>query len=419
MSQALRNVVPWVVRGLTYEIQRGDYSVGSNVRDAACYVMWSFARMPNPESRRVFGEMSLQMSTTLISVAVFDRESNVRRAASAAFQEHVGRHSLFPHGISVLQLADFFSVGNMRNAFVVSSRKIAEYSEYRQPLLHHLCTGTIYHWEYRTRELAAAALRESAPLAAQYVVEDLLPQIAANTTSPFLAVRHGAILATGVVAEVLAAELRDCNKSTKQHQQIVTKHIVVETSGSSRENFVRALSALKGYDVFETLCRFIVEGAKVEIRRNASAALGEYCRGVYNNEDNDGDVDAADSRADMVMAIDALLDGLLDHTVDNRGDVGSWVRKQCLISLADMFKANPALLSALSPDHGFALRLIGRTLHAATEKIDKLRLAAGRLLETLIYQQNRSGMDLRIKRIVDHLGQYISVQERQTNKEDR
>ncbi|KAJ2855026.1 hypothetical protein FB639_006284, partial [Coemansia asiatica] len=62
----------------------------------------------------------------------------------------------------------------------------------------------------------------------------------------------------------------------------VTKHIVVETSGSSRENFVRALSALKGYDVFETLCRFIVEGAKVEIRRNASAALGEYCRGVYN-----------------------------------------------------------------------------------------------------------------------------------------
>ncbi|KAJ2583979.1 hypothetical protein IWW49_005135, partial [Coemansia sp. RSA 1797] len=77
--------------GLTYEIQRGDYSVGSNVRDAACYVMWSLARIPNPSSKRVFAEMSVEMATTLISVAVFDRESNVRRAASAAFQEHVGR----------------------------------------------------------------------------------------------------------------------------------------------------------------------------------------------------------------------------------------------------------------------------------------------------------------------------------------
>ncbi|KAJ1826015.1 hypothetical protein LPJ56_002398, partial [Coemansia sp. RSA 2599] len=222
MPRSLRSFVPWVVRGLTYEIQRGDYSVGSNVRDAACYVMWSFARMPNPESRRVFGEMSLQMSTTLISVAVFDRESNVRRAASAAFQEHVGRHSSFPHGISVLQLADFFSVGNMRNAFVVASRKIAEYNEYREPLLRHLCMGTIYHWEHRTRELAAAALRELVPLAAPYVVESLLPQIVANTTSPFLAVRHGAIVAAGVIAEVLAAELKENDMNSKEVDGVVS-----------------------------------------------------------------------------------------------------------------------------------------------------------------------------------------------------
>ncbi|KAJ2238290.1 hypothetical protein IWW45_000120 [Coemansia sp. RSA 485] len=408
MSQALSTIVPWVVRGLTYEIQRGDYSVGSNVRDAACYVMWSFARMPNPESRRVFGKMSLQMSTTLISVAVFDRESNVRRAASAAFQEHVGRHSTFPHGISVLQLADFFSVGNMRNAFVVASRKIAEYDEYREPLLHHLCTGTIYHWESRTRELAAAALRELAPLAAKYVIENLLPQIVANTTSPFLAVRHGAIVATGVIAEVLAADLKELDRSSKlvlsvadniplryledfgssmtldaiaqymgclsrakwdiggnerqqkyfeyfvqaftackevdgivsnfsafastygisaeQHQQIVSKHITVETSGSSRENFVLALSALKGRDVFEVLCKLVVEGVKVEIRRNASAALGEFCRHSYN---------------------------------------------------------------------------------------DKLRLAAGRLLEVLIYQQQLENMDYRIRRAVDHLRRYIPAQSKQ------
>ncbi|KAJ1897006.1 hypothetical protein LPJ81_004619 [Coemansia sp. IMI 209127] len=124
--QMLRETIPWIVRGLTYEIQRGNYSVGSNVRDAACYVMWSFARINNPLSKAVFAELSTHMATALVSVATFDREPNVRRAASAAYQEHVGRHSLFPHGIAVLQLADFFSVGTMRNAFIVASQGIAE-----------------------------------------------------------------------------------------------------------------------------------------------------------------------------------------------------------------------------------------------------------------------------------------------------
>ncbi|KAJ2516371.1 hypothetical protein H4217_004630, partial [Coemansia sp. RSA 1939] len=91
-AQMLREAIPWIVRGLTYEIQRGNYSVGSNVRDAACYVMWSFARITNPLCKAVFADMSTDMATALVSVAVFDREPNIRRAASAAYQEHVGRH---------------------------------------------------------------------------------------------------------------------------------------------------------------------------------------------------------------------------------------------------------------------------------------------------------------------------------------
>ncbi|KAJ2061087.1 hypothetical protein GGH13_006674 [Coemansia sp. S155-1] len=177
---ALREAIPWVLRGLTYEIQRGDYSVGSNVRDAACYVMWSFARVPDAAAKSLFAEMSTMLATALVSVAVFDREPNVRRAASAAYQEHVGRHSAFPHGISVLQLADFFSVGNMRNAFVVASRRISEFSEYREPLLRHLCTITIYHWDLKTRELAVEALRELAPLSPEYMASSLLPEMVSS-----------------------------------------------------------------------------------------------------------------------------------------------------------------------------------------------------------------------------------------------
>jgi len=62
--------------------------VGSNVRDSACYVVWAFARAYNPEILKPF---VIDLARTLLTVCVFDREIHCRRAAAAAFQEHVGR----------------------------------------------------------------------------------------------------------------------------------------------------------------------------------------------------------------------------------------------------------------------------------------------------------------------------------------
>ena len=45
-------------------------------------------------------------------MSVYDREVNCRRAASAAFQENVGRQGTFPHGIEVIQLAGMWEYLN-------------------------------------------------------------------------------------------------------------------------------------------------------------------------------------------------------------------------------------------------------------------------------------------------------------------
>jgi hypothetical protein len=81
--------IPWVVRALKFEQLHGTRAVGANVRDAACYVCWSFARAFEPDILEPFCK---PISQNLLVVSVFDREINVRRAASAAFQENVGRH---------------------------------------------------------------------------------------------------------------------------------------------------------------------------------------------------------------------------------------------------------------------------------------------------------------------------------------
>ena len=88
--RALRTGRVWVSRyqALYFDLRKGAQSIGSNVRDAAAHVIWALARSQN-QSALVPHAANLEQR--LATVALFDREIHIRRAASAAFQEHVGR----------------------------------------------------------------------------------------------------------------------------------------------------------------------------------------------------------------------------------------------------------------------------------------------------------------------------------------
>ena len=64
----------------------------------------------------------------------------VRLAASAAFQENVGRqgHENFPHGIEILTAADYFSLGNRSRAYLEISVFVAKFARYKPVLIDHL-----------------------------------------------------------------------------------------------------------------------------------------------------------------------------------------------------------------------------------------------------------------------------------------
>ena len=137
--------------------------LGAHVRDAACYVSWAFARAYSPAVLMPY--VPNKLAPALLIVSVFDREVNCRRAASAAFQENVGRlgAEAVPHGIDLLTTCDYHSVGIRAHAYTELSVKVAEKSEeYALKLVEHLLQKKISHWDGSVRELTGQAFRYSA-----------------------------------------------------------------------------------------------------------------------------------------------------------------------------------------------------------------------------------------------------------------
>ena len=86
-----RECLPWVLRGLTFSQRKGAQKIGASVRDASCYFVWCAARASSRQVGLLTDADVRMIAQKLVIVACTDEEVSVRRAASAAYQECVGR----------------------------------------------------------------------------------------------------------------------------------------------------------------------------------------------------------------------------------------------------------------------------------------------------------------------------------------
>ncbi|XP_048512674.1 tubulin-specific chaperone D [Athalia rosae] len=255
LPHRLGDVIPLVLQALIFDEPRAYGSVGSIIRDAACYVCWSFARAFESEVLQPYVN---QIAATLLIVAVFDREINCRRAASAAFQENVGRQGNFPHGIDILTVTDYFEVGVRSNAYLKISGHIAQYEEYTKSLIDHLLTRKVTHWDSAIRELSAKALCNLTPRDLRYMVETVLPNLLELLNSIDLNTRHGSVLA---VAEIL--------ESLHVNSDDEIKNIIGKPAVDQISNIVR---------IFRSRGQF--KGLGGELMKQACAVLIRKCARV-------------------------------------------------------------------------------------------------------------------------------------------
>ncbi|XP_008812353.2 tubulin-folding cofactor D isoform X2 [Phoenix dactylifera] len=509
---SLPKVVPVITEALHYDIRRGSHSIGSHVRDAAAYVCWAFGRAYSSSDMKGILE---QLAPHLLIVACYDREVNCRRAASAAFQENVGRQGAFPYGIDIVNAADYFSLASRANSYLHVAVRIAQYNDYLYSFVEELLCNKITHWDKSLRELAAEALSALAKYDheyfAGYVVEKLIP----CTLSLDLCTRHGATLAagelvltlhqlgfvfpidkqktlSGIVPAIEKARLYrgkggeimrfavsrfiECLSLSEVSLPEKTKRSLLDTLNENLKHpnaqiqcaavdalkhFVPAyLVALGDIVANEVTLKYLklLDDPNVAARRGAALALGILPYGFLavrwkavitklcsscTIEDRPDDPDA-EARVNAVRGIvsvcetltsfssdlkfeedlslylliknevmQTLFKALDDYAVDNRGDVGSWVREAAMAALERCTyilckRDSVGSMKALGFEHPpkmhdydlirdtahplfdakVATDLLGGIAKQAVEKIDKIRDIAAKTLQRILYNQN-------------------------------
>ncbi|KAH9881877.1 hypothetical protein J1614_001048 [Plenodomus biglobosus] len=115
-------------------------SIGTNVRDAACFGIWALSRRYSTADLLAVDTAAIRASEhrqllhvpqvlaiELVIAACLDPAGNIRRGSSAALQELIGRHpNTIEEGISLVQIVDFHAVGLRQRAMCEVAVKAGE-----------------------------------------------------------------------------------------------------------------------------------------------------------------------------------------------------------------------------------------------------------------------------------------------------
>jgi hypothetical protein len=250
LPHRLKDVIPKIVEAIHYDLPRRQTSVGAHVRDAACYTYWALARAYSPEILKPF---VLQLGQSVVVAFLFDREVNCRRAASAAFQEMVGRQGAqnFKNGISILTTADYFSLGNRKDAYTTIALHVAQFQEHQMAIITHLFRVKLTHWDLDIRLLASQSLNQLTALNPDFMVDEVLPYLLEHCLDEKnVHMRHGATL--GLAEVVLAFGGIDANNKYLSPQ---LHKLIAETSATIEKK--RLYRGKGGEQMRAAVCRLI------------------------------------------------------------------------------------------------------------------------------------------------------------------
>ncbi|KAM0235292.1 hypothetical protein ACHAP5_009819 [Fusarium lateritium] len=285
-TEQLSDIVHALLLGLSFE-QRSmsGGSVGTSVRDAACFGIWALARRYTTyellaiPTHSVFAAKAhpaassiLQvLGTELVVTASLDSAGNIRRGASAALQELVGRHpDTVEQGIWVVQTVDYHAVARRSRAIeevAVNATRLS--SQYGDAII-----DTILGWrgigdlDAASRRVSGAAfgvltyelsdIKSDDPLARFRTTVQLLTDRLKTLQPRQVEERHGLLLCFSAVLDKFPALI---STDTAQYDTSLTNDILITVS-KVLEN-LQSTAYRKGELLAEAASRLVVSASPI------------------------------------------------------------------------------------------------------------------------------------------------------------
>ena len=232
-TKQLPSVLQSLISGLVFE-QRSSTgsSVGTGVRDASCFGIWALSRKYTTNELLALESSSIHLSTgprkvnavqmlaiELVCAACTDPSGNIRRGASAALQELVGRHpDTIVEGIPLVQVVDYYAVARRSRAMIDVAKSTTSLDHlYWSPLVDSLIQWRgIGSPDAASRRQAARAIGVLSAQGAHKTMKTTfqrLEQKLDNIPARDVETRHGCLLSIAATVEAYIA-LQDGNVST-------------------------------------------------------------------------------------------------------------------------------------------------------------------------------------------------------------
>ncbi|KAJ4829972.1 hypothetical protein Tsubulata_925447 [Turnera subulata] len=404
-DEALSSVLELFSPGeaLHYDIRRGPHSVGSHVRDAAAYVCWAFGRAYYHTDMRNVLE---QLGQHLLTVACYDREDKSLRELAAEALSALVKYDpqyFMNHVIETLIPSTLSSDLCKRHGVMLAIGEVI------LALHQHGCA---FDSDMQKRVSGIVPAIEKARL-----YRGKGGEIMRSAVSRFIECISLSHLA---VPEKIKRSLLDTLNENLRHPNSQIQNAAVR---ALKEFVPSYLDNVKNRAEGGITAKYLEqladqndnpEDRDAEARVNAVKALVSVCKTLTQSRNGshtcsgDSDLSLYHLIKNEVMA--CLFKALDDYSVDNRGDVGSWVREAAIeglesctyllctmdstrksygtesgseISNSDVAENNQPLFF----DENLAITLIGGIAKQAVEKMDRIREAAAKVLQRILYNK--------------------------------
>ncbi len=209
---------------------------GTSVRDAACFGIWSLSRRYTTEELNSLdvGKVRLNagkphlnitqnMALELYTTACLDPIGNIRRGASAALQELIGRHpDTVIEGIALTQIVDFLAVGLRERSIVEVGVRAARFDHiYWDALFEGLLSWRgVGSLDIQSRSFTAAAIARLSSVQPFPVVQAMIKEMtnALHMLPPrAVETRHGLLIA---LAALIQEAIETSNASVRKDDTV-------------------------------------------------------------------------------------------------------------------------------------------------------------------------------------------------------